>query len=48
MHDILAQQIKTQVSRLGVKELLTPGRPMSQDALERVPDPGRRDTPRNG
>jgi putative YphP/YqiW family bacilliredoxin len=24
MHDILAQQIKTQVSRLGVKELLTP------------------------
>jgi uncharacterized peroxidase-related enzyme len=31
-----------------LKELLTPGRPMSQDALERVPDPGRRDTPRNG
>jgi uncharacterized peroxidase-related enzyme len=29
-----------------LKQLLTPGRPMSHDALERVPDPGDRETPR--
>jgi uncharacterized peroxidase-related enzyme len=31
-----------------LKQLLTPGRPMSHDALERVPDPGRATPPRPG